>query len=109
MTRSVAVVLGTVGGLLVLLGGSIKFWLTWLSAPSLSLDGLGLGLLATLLLGLFILFTARPRWWWWPGRRFFNALVLVVLGALAWWVSDGFVLTALGAVLTIVAGLILPI
>lgn len=112
MTRSVATILGTLGGLAILVGGLLQFVLRWsVSAGSPSAGALVSGLLALLLagvLGFFVLISCRPRLWWWPGRRLFNAVWLIVLGAVAWILLGGSLLTNVGALLTIVAGVVLP-
>lgn len=111
--RSVAVVIGFLGGLLVLLGGLVRFVLALAggvgSSSAATLGGPLLGACGILLLGLLILFTARPRFWWWPGRRLFNGILLIAFGALAWIFAGGSLLVLFGSVLTLVAGVILPL
>lgn len=111
--RSFALVIAAVGGVLILLGGVAAFLLSAARSPgaglAAGLQGAFLALAITLLLGFLVLLTARPRLFWWSGRRLFNAIVLAVLGLLTWVFVGGFVLTAIGAVLTIVGGIALPI
>ncbi len=111
--RGLAMILGLIGGLLVSIGGLVSL----LSASVRSLSGSTTGFLSgpvvsflvAFVLGLLILWASRPRWWWWPGRRLFNGVLLVVLGVLAWVFAGGSVLTVIGALLTIVAGVVLPL
>lgn len=107
--RNLATTLGSIGGYVVLLGGILTFVSAWLRAPTLFLAGPWFPFLATAILALLILFTSRPRLVWWQGRRLFNAFILVVLGALVWLLFGGSIVTTIGAIVTIIAGIILPI
>lgn len=107
--RNLATTLGSIGGYVVLLGGILTFAAAWVRAPTLSLGGPWFPFLATSILALLILFTSRPRLMWWQGRRLFNAFILVVLGALTWLLFGGSVVTTIGAIVTVVAGILLPI
>lgn len=111
--RSLATYVALVGGIIVVVGSLVRFFSALASdiatsaAPALL--PAALVLLASLTVSFFILLTSRPRLFWWPGRRWFSAIILVVLGILAFVFSAGFVLTEIGAVLAIVGGVLLPV
>lgn len=107
--RSIATVIGSLGGYLVLLGAVVTLVLSWVHSPTLSLAGPWIPFLATALVALLILFTSRPRLIWWQSRRLFNALVLLVLGVLAWLLSEGSLIVDVGAILVVLAGIVLPV
>lgn len=107
--RSVATIIGSIGGYLILLGAVVTFVLTWVYSPTLSIAGPWIPFFASALVALFILFTTRPRLIWWQGRRLFNAVVLLVLGVLAWLLSGGSVIAEVGAILVILAAIVLPV
>lgn len=111
--RSVALILGALGGVLILIGGFVAFLLSLgasgLTGGSAAGHGSWLLLAGTLILGFLVLLTCRPRLFWWPGRRLFNAVILVVLGLVTWVAFGGFAVTAIGALLTVAAGVVLPL
>lgn len=111
--RSVALVLGFMGGLLILLGGLLRLLGELpqaVSAPmAMRLLSTLSFVLATVVLGVIVLWVCRPRVWWWPGRRLLNGILLVVMGAVTWLLLGGELLTVLGAVLAVLAGLLLPL
>ncbi|HEV2316877.1 MAG TPA: hypothetical protein VGV89_04805 [Thermoplasmata archaeon] len=111
--RSLATVLGLIGGILVILGGVVEFLMAVAGGFSGGSFAQVWGVLVPMLLagtlGLFILLSSRPRIWWWPGRRMFNSIVLIFLGVLAWVLIAGSVLVEFGAVFAILAGVVLPL
>lgn len=110
--RSVATTIGFIGGILVLLGGLLAFLMGVIRGAAVSGFGPIAGALGALLVaaifGFLIVFTSRPRFLWWPGRRLFNGVLLVVLGVLTWFLVGGSVLVEVGAILAILAGILLP-
>lgn len=111
--RSFAVVVGFLGGLAVLLGGFLSFLSVLARVPLSSVTwvsfSVALTFLGTVVVGFLILLTSRPRFWWWPGRRLFNGIWLIALGVLAWILAGGFIVSLAGAVLTVIAGVMLPL
>jgi hypothetical protein len=111
--RSVALLVGLVGGICVILAGLLSFATSALGSVGQRTGGLLLsgvfGLLLTLILGVIILFTCRQRIFWWPGRRLFNGILLVFLGVLALLFVAPSALLVVGALLTVVAGVLLPV
>ena len=107
--RSWAAVVGLFGGILVFTGGLIRFLSSvsgLLSSPNASeLFSAFLPFVVTAALGLVVLWVCRPRLWWWPGRRLWNAVLLI--GLLIWFVSSLSIVTLVGIVLVIVAGFLL--
>lgn len=106
--RGVASLIGLVGGLLIVVGGLVAL-LGQLSG-GISATGAVAGLLAPLavfIVGFVVLVVARPRLFWWPGRRTFNALILIGLGVLTWILSNASLLVVVGAVLAMIAGVAL--
>lgn len=110
---SIASLLGFAGGVCVLLGGLLAFLTAALGAVGSRSLGLLAGpvftLVAAAVLGFLILFTCRPRLLWWPGRRLFNGVLLIVWGLLAYLFAAASLLGTIGAVLAIVAGVVLPL
>lgn len=106
--RSLATTVGSIGGWVVLLGGVVTFFLGWVHSPTSTLAGPWIPFLGTAILALVILFTSRPRLVWWQGRRLFNGIILVVAGALVWALFGNSVITAVGAAVTVFAGVLLP-
>ncbi len=111
--KSFATILGFVGGLAVVAGGLIRF-LAFVPRAISSASGSGLAIALAPLLGAFVLgglmvWVCRPRIWWWPGRRLFNGILLVVLGAAVWILLGGSILFLVGGLLAILAGIFLPI
>lgn len=111
--RSIALFLGFLGGLTILVGALVGFLLPlgthWATGGTVGLALRLISLFVGGILGLLVLFTSRPRIFWWPGRRLFNGLVLVVLGAMTWVLLGGTLLTTAGAILTVLAGFLLPL
>ena len=111
--KSFATILGFIGGLSVVAGGLLRFLAF---TPRALSSGAGSTLLAALapllgaiVLGGLVVWVCRPRFWWWPGRRLFNGILLVVLGAAVWIVLGGSILFLVGGLLAILAGIFLPI
>lgn len=108
--RGFASLIGLVGGLLIV-GGALITLLGRLSSGAVGGVGTS-GLLVpfiVLALGFGVLVVARPRLFWWPGRRTFNALLLVGLGLVVWALSSANLLAVIGAFLSILAGIVLVV
>ncbi len=110
--RGISSLLGFLGGILVLVGGLVAFVLAAVREVGTRSFGLLagplLGLLVAAVLGFLIVFTCRPRLLWWPGRRLFNGILLIVWGVLAYLFAAASLLGVVGAVLAVLAGVILP-
>ena len=111
--KSFATILGFVGGLSVVAGGLLRFLVFTPRAISSGAVSPLLTPLAPLLgaivLGGLVVWACRPRFWWWPGRRLFNGILLVVLGAAVWILLGASILFLVGGLLAILAGILLPI
>jgi hypothetical protein len=110
--RGYASLIGLVGGLLIVVGGLIAL-LGRLAGPAAGSIGAAAGSvvfpLIVFVLGFVVLVVARPRLFWWPGRRTFNALLLIGLGILSWIFAGSSLLVVLGAILAMVAGVVLVV
>jgi hypothetical protein len=111
--RSIGSTLGFFGGLLVVLGGIVTFLLHLAGGNATPSWG---GLLPSiaelaiaLIFGALIVFTCGPRMFWSGGSRLFTGILLILFGVLTWILLSGSILIELGALLTIVGGIILPL
>jgi hypothetical protein len=109
--RSIVSILATLGGVLVVLGGILGFLLSLgpdMYGPRLGgpASGLILGALAVIL-GLVILVYSGFSHVRGSARGMTGGLVLVILGIVAWVVVGEWIVVAVGAFLTVAAGILL--
>lgn len=104
--------LAALGGILIVIGGFLGFFLSVLSngyAPHYNLGTSFVVATAAVLLGIVILIFSGFTRYRGAGQGMVAALAFLILGAITWFVAGGWLLVVLGAFLTILAGLILVI
>jgi hypothetical protein len=109
--RSVSSLIAFVGGALVLLGAMVAFLLSLVNSPTsgAALVESTLALLIALVLGVLVFVVARPRLFWWGTGRMVSGFLLLILGALVWFLYGSQILVVVGAVLVLIAGALLLI
>jgi uncharacterized membrane protein YesL len=111
--RSLVTVLAALGAILIILGGILGFLLSFGSdefGGQLGADSSALVYaIVAVVLGLLILLFSGYTHYRAASRSLVSGVILIVLGAVAWEVVGGWILVALGALLAIVAGLILTV
>jgi hypothetical protein len=109
--RGLVAVLGAIGGILVILGGILGFLLSLGDqgfGPRFGMDSGALvyGIVAVILGFLILVFSGYTHFRG-ADRSIVGGVILIVLGVIAWAVVGGWVLVAIGAVLAVLAGLLL--
>lgn len=106
VVRGAASLAGFVGGALLLLSGVVAFLLGLGPRGEGLLSAVAAGLVPVVV-GLLVILISRPGFWWWRSRVAVNALLLLVLGVVAWVLGAEALLTEVGALLTVIAGALL--
>ena len=111
--RSLVTVLAALGAVLIVLGGILGFLLSLGNGGFGERFGSDLGAATygaiAVILGLLILLFSGYTQYRGPHRSLTGGIVLIVLGVIGWSIVGGWVLVAIGSVLTLLAGLILTI
>ncbi len=108
--RSWIGVLAALGGILIVVGGFLGFFLSLLPsgyAPQYSLGtSVAVAIVAVLLGVATLIFSGYTRYRG-VGQGMAGALAFLILGAITWVIAGGWLLVVIGSFLTILAGLIL--
>ncbi len=110
--RGWAALLAAIGGILIIIGGILGFFLSFAPngyGPNVSLLGsLGLAI-AAIILGIIIMIFSGYTHYQGHGRGWVGGIGFIVLGILAWVVGGAWTVILIGSILTILAGLIVVI
>ncbi len=108
--RSWVGVLAALGGILIVVGGFLGFFLSILPSGYDSHYSLGTSLavaIVAVLLGIAILIFSGYTRYRGMGQGMAGAIAFLVLGAITWVIAGGWLLVVIGSFLTVLAGLIL--
>lgn len=111
-SRSLVTFLAALGGVLIILGAFLGFFLTFLpNGYGPEYAGIGLFVMAALaiIFGLTILVFSGYTHFQGVGEGWAGALAFIILGILSWAIAGAWLIVAIGALLTAAAGLLLMI
>ena len=110
--RGWAALLAAIGGILIIIGGILGFFLSFAPngyGPNVALlNSLGLAVLA-IIFGIIILIFSGYTHFAGHSRGWVGGLSFIILGILTWVVAGAWTLVLIGSILTIIAGLVVVI